>query len=78
MKTLFISAIIIGILILILLYNYSVNKVEWYSSFHYPEESGDYLIQDYDTKKYEVATYDNGWFFKNVKPKHFQWRKLDA
>ncbi|MFO0089976.1 MAG: hypothetical protein ACK518_04170 [bacterium] len=79
MKT---SIIILGLLFLAtityFLYKYSVNKVEWYSSFHYPSESGDYLIQDYETSKYQVAYYDNGWFFHGKKPNHFKWRKLDA
>lgn len=79
MKT---SIIIGGLLFLTIiiycLYKYSVNTVEWYSSFHYPNEPGDYLTQDYETKKFQVANYDNGWYFQGVKPKHFKWRKLDC
>lgn len=72
------ALVLIGIIIIILLCKYSVNTEEWFSSFHYPEEKGEFLVQDYDTKKFEVATYDNGWYFKGVKPKHFKWRKLDC
>lgn len=68
---------LVWILIVYALHRFSVNQIEWFSSFHYPEKSGDYLIQDFDTKKYEVANYDNGWYFKGAKPMNFKWRKLD-
>tara|TARA_R110000868_G_scaffold24274_3_gene96194 strand:- start:533 stop:769 length:237 start_codon:yes stop_codon:yes gene_type:complete len=68
---------IIWIIIVFSLHRFSVNQIEWFSSFHYPEKKGQYLIQDYETKKYEVATYDEGWFFKGSKPINFKWRKLD-
>lgn len=77
------TLIIIGILlflaiIIICLYKYSVNGTEWYSSYNYPTEAGQYLTQDYDSKKYQIATFDDGWYFQGVKPKHFRWRKLDC
>ncbi len=78
MKTLIIIGVLLFLLTIIyLLYKYSVNKEEWFSSFHYPKESGDVLVYDYDSKKYGIATYDNGWYFKGYKPKNFKWRKLN-
>lgn len=79
MNTLIIIGMILFLVIIIIcLYKYSVNGTEWYSSYNYPTEAGQYLTQDYDSKKYQIATFDDGWYFQGVKPKHFRWRKLDC
>lgn len=78
MITIIILSLALGIIICVFLYKYSVNKEEWFSSFHYPKESGDVLVYDYDSKKYGIATYDNGWYFKGHKPKNFKWRNLNS